>query len=119
MIAVLALQLLLAGPIASGTATCETHDQPEAWFTTCTFQGNTWIDAFGDYEDGYFARSLDGEWQPQEEADSQLLFVDEVDGDIARVVKGTDTVFEIPTGLLPKAAHEGSWIRIRTSVVPR
>jgi hypothetical protein len=54
-----------------------------------------------------------------EEPATELLFVDEVDGDVARMVKGTDTVFTMPASLLPAAAHEGSWVRVRMSVVPR
>ena len=39
-----------------------------------------------------------------------LLFVDQIDGDHARLLLGTDA-FTFPARLLPAGAKEGSWLR--------
>jgi hypothetical protein len=115
------LGLLLPGPIASGTAICETIEHPKAWFTVCELEDRRWIDAFGDYEDFGFHRGLAGAWHEMSEPGLVDLFVDEVDEDvhIARMVMGTDTVFELDSRLLPAGAREGSWVRVSRDVVPR
>jgi hypothetical protein len=45
------------------------------------------------------------------------LFVDEVDGEVARMVLGEE-VFTMPRALLPRDAVEGSWVRMSIGVVP-
>jgi len=44
-------------------------------------------------------------------------FVDEIDGETARLLVGDDTV-HAPSRLLPPAAREGTWIRLFVEVLP-
>ena len=46
-----------------------------------------------------------------------LLFVDAIEGDIARLLLDDET-FEVPARLLPEAAKEGSWLRPSFSIAP-
>jgi hypothetical protein len=50
-------------------------------------------------------------------AGGPLLFVDAIEDGHARLVLD-DTTFTIPAQLLPKAAREGTWIRLTIGVVP-
>ena len=45
------------------------------------------------------------------------LFVDEIDGEVARVIVNGD-VTTLPTGLLPEPAREGSWVRLLAEIIP-
>lgn len=44
-----------------------------------------------------------------------LVFVDEVEDDVARLVAG-DRVFDLPLALLPNGVREGQWVRLSESL---
>jgi hypothetical protein len=48
---------------------------------------------------------------------SLLLFVDSIEGDVARLLLG-DEAFEIPARLLPEGAKGGSWLRPSFALAP-
>jgi hypothetical protein len=45
------------------------------------------------------------------------LFVDEIEDDVARMMRGEET-FSIPVSLLPPGAREGDWIEMSVRVIP-
>jgi hypothetical protein len=50
-------------------------------------------------------------------AGENLLFVDAIEGDFARLLAGEDA-FNVPTRLLPAGAKEGSWLRATFQLAP-
>jgi hypothetical protein len=46
-----------------------------------------------------------------------IVFIDEVEDLVARLVQG-DQVFHLPRGLLPADAREGQWLRISVALTP-
>jgi len=46
-----------------------------------------------------------------------IVFVDEVEDLVARLVHG-DRVFHLPRGLLPADVREGQWLRISVALTP-
>jgi len=46
-----------------------------------------------------------------------IVFIDEVEDRVARLVLGEE-VFHLPRGLLPADAREGQWLRISVTVTP-
>ncbi len=49
--------------------------------------------------------------------DADLLFIDAIEGDSARLVLGVDA-FNVPKRLLPAGAKEGSWLSLALKVAP-
>ena len=48
---------------------------------------------------------------------ADLLFVDAIEGDKARLLWGTEA-FDVPVGLLPAGTREGAWLRLSLSAAP-
>jgi hypothetical protein len=45
------------------------------------------------------------------------VFVDEIDGAVARLVLGA-RAFTVPRALLPRAAREGAWVEVSVAIAP-
>jgi len=50
-------------------------------------------------------------------ATENIVFIDEVEDQVARLVLD-EQVFHLPRALLPKDAREGQWLRISVAVTP-
>lgn len=50
-------------------------------------------------------------------ATESMVFIDEVEDLVARLVLG-EQVFHLPRGLLPAEAREGQWLRISVALTP-
>ncbi|MGA7741326.1 MAG: DUF3006 domain-containing protein [Polyangia bacterium] len=50
-------------------------------------------------------------------ATENMVFIDEVEDLVARLVLG-EQVFHLPRGLLPAEAREGQWLRISVALTP-
>jgi hypothetical protein len=50
-------------------------------------------------------------------ATENIVFIDEVEDRVARLVLGEE-VFHLPRGLLPADAREGQWLRISAALAP-
>jgi len=50
-------------------------------------------------------------------ATKTIVFIDEVEDQVARLVVG-EQVFHLPRALLPADAREGQWLRISVTVAP-
>ena len=50
-------------------------------------------------------------------ATETIVFIDEVEDQVARLVQG-EQVFHLPRGLLPADAREGQWLRISVALTP-
>lgn len=49
---------------------------------------------------------------------SPLVYVDAVEGEIARLVLSGGTAFSVPVRLLPPGAKEGSWLQASFALAP-
>jgi len=50
-------------------------------------------------------------------ATENIVFIDEVEDHVARLVLG-EQVFHLPRALLPPDAREGQWLRISVAIAP-
>ena len=50
-------------------------------------------------------------------AKKNIVFIDEVEDQVARLVLG-EQVFHLPRALLPPDAREGQWLRISVAIAP-